>query len=150
MPGGPRIITARSFLKHTKTHRRGPQRYGPGERAIITMASNGPAARMAIVLLQSLRDVGTDPGIEILVLTVRGTGGSPECQNTTWKKSVGREHIYCSGNETIPEEIISPGYVETLRRLGAVVRAVDPIERTPYTDGIAGGHGLFWGMSLNR
>ena len=148
--GAKPIITARSFLKHTTTHRKGPQGYGAGERAIITMASNAEAARMAIVLLQSLRDVGTDPGIALVVLAMRGAAGSPECHDPAWKKSVGREGIKCGSLDTIAEEIISPQYVATLRKLGAEVRAVNPIPRTKYTEGIAGGPQSFWGMSLNR
>ena len=114
------------------------------------MASNAEAARMAIVLVQSLRDVGTDPNIEIVVLAMRGAGGSPECHDPAWKKAAGREGIHCSGPETIAEEIISPPYVASLRKLGATVRVVNPIPRTKYTEGIAGGPQSFWGMSLNR
>ena len=85
-----------------------------------------------------------------MMLLVRGGVGSPECHDDEWKKAQGRQGIACSSNEAIAEEIISPQYCETLRRLGVVLKVVNPIERTQYTAGIPGGGATFWGMSLNR
>ena len=67
-----------------------------------------------------------------------------------WKKKMGREHIRCGGNQTIPEEIVSPFYLKALRRLGAHLMVTPEIPRTRWTERIAGGSQIFWGMSLNR
>ena len=127
-----------------------PPPFAPGERAFVSMAAGNEAAKLAVVMVQSLRDVATQDGIEIVMLLVRGGVGSPECHDDEWKKAQGRQGIACSSNEAIAEEIISPQYCETLRRLGVVLKVVNPIERTQYTAGIPGGGATFWGMSLNR
>ena len=42
------------------------------------MAAGNEAAKLAVVMVQSLRDVATGEGIEIVMLLVRGGVGSPE------------------------------------------------------------------------
>ena len=56
----------------------------------------------------------------------------------------------CAGGNTIAEEIISPRYIETLKRMGAIIMVVDEIPSTIHTYGIPGGRGTFWGMALNK
>lgn len=48
------------------------------------------------------------------------------------------------------EEIISPPYVNALKRLGAEIRVLNWLPRTKYTEEVAGGKDSFWGYSLNR
>ena len=149
MPPGTVITTAKSLS--IKTHPLGqPPHYNPGDTAFVTMATGNDAARLAIVLIQSLRDVGTSPDHDIVVLVVRGAGVAPECLDAAWMKARGREGIDCKGPHTVAEELIAEPYVRTLERLGAKLRVIDPIPSTQYTDGIAGGRQTFWGMSLNR
>ena len=140
-------LTSGLTLSDAELH---PKPFKSGERAFVSMAVGNEAAKLAVVMVQSLRDVATADGIDIVLLLVRGATASPECHNTEWKKAQGREHIDCHGPDTIAEEIISPEYCDTLRRLGATLRVVNPITRTQYTAGIPGGGASFWGMSLNR
>ena len=56
----------------------------------------------------------------------------------------------CSGPETIVEELISPVFADALRRLGAVLIVTDEIPRTQWTERIAGGRSMSWGLSLNK
>lgn len=111
----------------------------PRPIAIVSMASGNNAGRAAVVMAQSLRDVGTDSRIEVVVMLQRGGVGSPECRNDTWKKLAGREHVRCADNDTVPEEIVSPRYLEALRRLNVSTVVTDEIPRTPYTLKISGG-----------
>ena len=145
---GDTIIDSRSLKMTTRWAL--PGEYGPGETAFVTMAAGNEAARLSIAMIQSLRDVGTSLDHDIIVLLVRGGVASPECHDPAWKKAAGREHIKCHESNTIAEEIISPPYVETLKRLGAKPTVVDPVTRTEFTAGIPGGMASFWGMSLNR
>ncbi len=41
-------------------------------------------------------------------------------------------------------------YIDAFRRLGAIVRVIDPIPRTVYTANIPGGSETFWGYALNK
>ena len=127
--------------------------YDFGRTAMVTMASGNDAARMVISLVHSLRDSKTRVE-DIVVMLSRGGTGSPECRGedgNAWKKANKREHIHhCGGPDTIAEEIISPQYIETLKRLGAIVLVVDEIPSTIHTYGIPGGRGTFWGMALNK
>jgi hypothetical protein len=119
-----------------------------GPRAIITMVAGNVAARHAVVLLQSLIDVGTR--VPVIVMLQQGGLGSPECQDKPWKAAHNRSHVHCAGPDTIPEEIISPFYLKILRRLGAHLMVTPEIPRTRWTVDIIGGTQTFWGMSLNR
>lgn len=121
--------------------------------AYVTLATGNDAARGVIVLVQSLRDVGTRVD-KIIVMLSRGGMGSPECRGEdggAWKRANKREHIHhCGGPDTVAEEIVSPVFVETLKRIGATVVVVDEIPSTPFTEGIPGGRATFWGMALNK
>jgi len=93
-------------------------------------------------------------------LLARGGLGSAACQNNTWRRINNRDHIQCTGPDTIgtmrrvarncsltlfpirfraAEEIISPEYLEVLKKLRADVRVIPWIPRTKYTEGIPGG-----------
>ena len=146
---GDRVIN--SAVLKTKTHPVGkPPLYAPRETAIVTMAAGDHAAMLAIVLVQSLRDVGTSPNHDIVVLVVRGAATTRACTDAAWRAANGRTHIKCPGPDTIAEELIPEPFIKTLLRLGAIVKVIDPIPSTQYTSGIAGGRSTFWGMSLNR
>lgn len=121
--------------------------------AFVTMAAGNNAARAAVALLQSLREVGTDPSIALVVMLQRGGLGSPECRNMTYRAAAGLslvEPIRCDTNATVAAEIVSPRYLEAFARLRAEVVVTDEIPRTPYTSPIAGGRAMSWGMSLNK
>ena len=117
-------------------------------RAFVTMATGDSAARMALALVQSLRDVGADASIEIAVLLFPGGIPSPDC--SPWQAAHNRSHRECSAVGSLPEEIISSRYVDAFRALGAKVAVLDAIPRTPFTVDIAGGTTSFWGMALNK
>lgn len=125
-----------------------PAAHGPlpaylRDTAIVTMATGDGHARLAISLVQSLRDVSTRVP-HIVVLLSRGGVGSKDCQDYNWKKSHGRVEVDCSGPHTIAAEIISEHYVAVLQALGAEVRVIDPIPETPFTKAIPGGRSVFW------
>ena len=132
-----------------------PALFPPDTRraAFVTMAAGNNAARAAVALLQSLREVGTDPSIALVVMLQRGGLGSPECSNMTYRAAAGLslvEPIRCDTSATVAAEIVSPRYLEAFARLRAEVVVTDEIPRTPYTTPIAGGRSMSWGMSLNK
>jgi hypothetical protein len=93
--------------------------------AIFTMAAGDNAGRGVITLIKTLRDVKTQVP-EIVVMMPRGSRGSDDCQNWTWRA----EHNFkghCIGNDTTYEHIISERYLKTLRGLGAQLMIIDPI-----------------------
>jgi len=112
-----------------------------GTHAIITLVAGNAAARDAVVLVQSLVDVGTR--YPIVVMAQQGGIGSPECKDSKRRHRLNR-HVDCAGNETNADEIMSPFYVKILRRLGAHILVTPQIPRTPYTSKISGGTQLFW------
>lgn len=123
--------------------------YDFARTAIVTMVAGDIAARGAIVLLQSLRDVGTRVP-EVIVALFRGGIGSPDCEN---QLNPGREDVDCSGPCTLETEVASAAYIATLRRLGARVELFDPIPATAATMDLAGGvtgGRTFWGMALSK
>lgn len=123
----------------------------PGrDRAIVTLATGDEAARMALVLVQSLRDVGTDPNVDVVVLLFTGGLVSEDCLQGDWRRAHGRGHINCGSPDNVAEEIISPRYVNAFRRLGAKVVVMPAIERYQHTKDIPGGTSSFWGMALNK
>jgi len=100
--------------------------------AIITMATGDDHARLAVALVQSLREVHTRVP-HVVVLLSRGGIGSKNCQDYAWKKARHRENVDCFGPHTIAPEIISEEYIEALTRLKAEVLVIDPIPDTPFT-----------------
>ena len=117
----------------------------PGrDRAIVTLATGDEAARMALALVQSLRDVGTDPHVDIVVLLFPGGVASQECFQGDWRRAHGRENVRCGGDDAVAEEIINPHYVASFRRLGCKVVVMPPIPRYDSTRDIPGGTSSFW------
>lgn len=114
------------------------------DTAYVTMASGNEAGRMVVALVQSLRDVGTDPKHDVVVLLPRGGVHSPDCFNAAWRKSKGLGPNCVDGGETLPGEIIGEELVTVLTRLGAKLAVVDAIPRTTMTEGIPGGKSSFW------
>lgn len=123
-----------------------PSKY-PGA-AIITLAGGDVSGRNLVALLQSLRDVNTT--LPIVVLLARGGLGSAVCSDQDWKARNNRSNVRCGSADTIAEEIVSPQYLDTFRRLGAEIRVIPWLPRTRYTVEVAGGLDSFWGYSLNR
>lgn len=120
-------------------------------RAIVTMATGDEAARMALVLVQSLRDVGTaDADVDVVVMLFRGGIPSKACLEGTWQREHGRTEVRCSGPQAMAEEIIDPAYVAAFRALGAKVVVMEPLVRYKHTADIPGGTSSFWGMALNK
>ena len=105
---------------------------------------------MALVLVQSLRDVGTDMSVDIVVMLFRGGTPSQQCERGTWRLDHGRNNVRCGGPDSLPEEIIDPALVSAFRRLGALVVVLPPVERYEHTRNVPGGESSFWGMALNK
>jgi hypothetical protein len=80
----------------------------------------------------------------------RGGVGSPECRDVSWRIARGLPLVTCSRPDAIAEEIVSPEYLEALRRLNAVLMLTDEIPRTKWTERIAGGRHQSWGMRCAR
>ena len=108
------------------------------DTAVVTMAAGDESARLAIALVQSLRDTQTRIP-HIVVMLARGGSGSADCQNGTWKAAVGREDRKCQAPDAIAQEIVSGVFLATLARLGAEVIIVDSIEETEWTKKVPGG-----------
>ncbi|CAE7252613.1 GUX4 [Symbiodinium sp. KB8] len=101
--------------------------------AIVTMATGDNAARMALGLLQSLRDVGTCPGIDIVVMMFGGGVGS-----ATAERAASRE---------------ASVFLRAMHRLGVKLHLMPPLAH--HGNGlksvnIPGGSQLWWGMALNK
>lgn len=123
----------------------------PGrDRAIVTLATGDEAARQALALVQSLRDIRTDPTVDIVVLLFPGGVPSEECLRGEWRAAHGRKHIPCGDLRNVAEEIISPAYVAAFRRLGAKVVVRPPIPRYAHTANIPGGTASFWCVPARR
>ena len=133
LPDVPPDFVAKPYVKVTPT----------SDFAYVTMASGNDAGRMAVALFQSLISTGTDTSkIDLVVLLPNNGVGSPECHNDTWKALRRRKKFKCDGTgswELLPEEVISPMYVDALRRLGAKLVVHDAIPLTEYTNMIPGG-----------
>lgn len=67
--------------------------------AIITLVGGDTAARHAVALLQSLREVNTK--LTPVVLLARGSVGSGVCRDQDWKAAHNRSNVDCSGRHTI-------------------------------------------------
>jgi hypothetical protein len=129
--------------------------------AIVTMATGDEAARMATALIASLKDVKTQVP-NIIVLAPRGGMGSKDCRSEEWKRANHREGIVCSGPHANEDEILGQEHARALRRLGATIRVVDPIPRTPWTatipgdpnappnDPTNGGGRAFWASAFDK
>lgn len=111
------------------------------DTAIVTMAAGDESARLAIALIQSLRDVQTVVPT-IVVMLARGGVGSADCVNHTWKVSVGRADNKCQAADAIAQEIVSGQYLDTFARLGAETLIVDSIPETEYTSQVPGGRAV--------
>lgn len=116
--------------------------------AIVTLATGDASARMAVALMQCLRDVGTRVPT-LMVLLSRGGVGSADCQSQEWKRANKREMVGCADSNTIAPEIASQQYLDTFDRLGVQYMVIDPIPDTNYTI-IPGGRQIFWGMAFNK
>lgn len=108
------------------------------DTAVVTMAAGDESARLAIALVQSLRDTQTRIP-HIVVMLARGGSGSADCQNGTWKRAVGREDRKCQAPDAIAQEIVSGQFLDTLARLGAETLVVDSVEETEWTSKVPGG-----------
>lgn len=96
------------------------------DTAVVTLATGDRSGRLAVAWAQSLRDTNTRIP-NIVALLSRGGVGSANCLDSVWKKARKREHVSCSGPDTIAEEIISEEYIAALTRLGVHVQVIDPI-----------------------
>jgi len=106
------------------------------DTAIVTMATGDTAGRLAVAMLQSLRDSRTQIP-NVIVLLVRGGLGSGDCQNPAWKAAHGRSHVACHEPGVVPAEIVSEVYLDAMMRLGVQLMMVDPLPRTKYTGALA-------------
>lgn len=96
-----------------------------GRHAIVTLATGDASARMATVLLQTLRDVGTCASIDVVVLVAGGGMGSADCVNGAVS---GYRRPRCrSPNITDPHVAVSSVYLDSWKDLGARVEVVAPV-----------------------
>jgi len=116
--------------------------------AIVTMATGDAAARDALALMRSLRDVGTRVP-ELRIMLSHGGVGSADCHNATWKAARGRWDVSCNSAQTDAPEITSQVYLDSFAAMGVTPMIVDPIPDTPYTQ-VAGGRQVWWGMAFNK
>ena len=80
--------------------------------AIVTMATGDNAARGAVALMQSLRDVGTRVP-RLIVLLFRGGHGSSWCDNYQRKQArLGSMNWPCGRQDGVAEDVVSPEYLE--------------------------------------
>jgi hypothetical protein len=123
--------------------------YDFADTAIVTMCAGDVAARQAIPLMQSLRDVNTRVP-NIIVMLSRGGIGSADCNSGEVKKARNREGRLCQAPDAVDWEIISQEYLDTFHKLGVQTMVIEEIPSTPFTMHISGGRSLFWGMALNK
>jgi len=119
--------------------------------AIVTMATGDNAARMAIGLVQSLRDVGTCGDIDIVVMVFGGGVGSTDCREGRtkhlWKS-------FCSATDIPRLEIVfGQIFLKALLRLNVKFHLAPPLPH--HANGlksinIPGGSQIWWGMALNK
>jgi hypothetical protein len=109
------------------------------DTAFVTMAAGDDAGRMAVALMQSLRDVETRVPNLVVMLMIGGVG-SAHCHGARRNCAVSRRE----------EDIIQPEYIAALRRLKVNVTVLDPLPPTEFTNLIAGGPVTFWGMAFNK
>ena len=117
--------------------------------AFVSMATADESARLALVMFQTLRDVGTRAPHLVLIL-MRGGFGSRHCSDAAWMLSKGRLGVGCGAPDAGPAEIVSEEYLARFEALGVELLVMDQIPKTPYTEGIAGGSQWFWGAAFNK
>ena len=141
------IIGKRRFWPIQNTHV--PTDEELEDTAFVTMATGDESGRHAVALIQSLRDTNSRIP-NVLVLLVRGGGGSSDCKDPMKRKEKGRDNVLCDGLDTLAEEVVSQVYLDAFDNLGAQYEIFDPLPSTPYTSGIPGGRSIAWGMALNK
>ncbi|KNC78594.1 hypothetical protein SARC_08982 [Sphaeroforma arctica JP610] len=109
--------------------------------AIVVLMSGDESARMGMALIQSLRNMNTCPGIDMVVALAGGGVGSEECKNS------GKQNCD-SATPTSPGDIISDSYIKALLKLGVRFRFVPKFQSR--TASIPGGDQSFWGMAFNK
>jgi hypothetical protein len=116
--------------------------------AFVTMASSDDSGRLALTLMQTLRDVDTRMP-HLVLLLMRGGTWSADCLDPAWAEEHGRE-VGCYEADARAGAIISDYLLSEFVRLGVEILVHDPIPPTPFTEGIPGGTQVFWGMALNK
>jgi len=115
--------------------------------AIVTLVQGEVHARMAIALLQSLRDVGTRIP-RILVLVGRGNMGSAECEALVAGGQ--RRKGWCQREGAPISDQLSAFYIRALLNLGASLRPLVPVPRSKYVAPLEGGLHSGWGAAFNK
>ncbi len=116
------------------------------KHAIVTMAAGDGAARMAIALIQSLRDVKTCPGIDIIVMLSGGGMGSADCHHG---RIPGVKKADCRAERPAHKNfVISQTYIDTIHAMGAQTILIPPVKSS--TAVIPGGRHQFWGLAFNK
>lgn len=144
-----------------------------GRTAIVTLAVGDAAARQAVGLVQSIRDVVTCPGIDVIVMVTGGGSGSDDCKQGKLDKSLYKS---CQDKEiSDPRVAVSEHILDTLKSLGASIRIVEPLGLDSSMFGLSikqnqicffifsllmfylteyikipGGRSFFWGMAFNK
>ena len=120
--------------------------------AFVTFVMGDAHARMALALFQSLRDYNTS--YEMLALVARKGAPSDEvkaCEEA--RRASGADIGSGSGNAAPCEAVVgllSMRYVQAFARLGVELRVAKAVERSRFTENIAGGPFSFWGAAYNK
>ena len=147
-----------------------PQRDLP-RTAFVTYVMGDEHARMALALLQSLRDFNTVHELVVLVArrgdppsaaavaaaAVAAAAKTAACSNSSATASMMNSSgaspaAPCTLAAPISafDSLISPTYVRAFERLGAELREARSVPRSPFTENIAGGSYSFWGAAFNK
>ena len=133
--------------------------------AFVTYVMGDAHARMALALFQSLRDHNTSH--ELLALVGRKGAPSAETQEcearaasaaaiaanaSTWIAAAasGAAASAALAPCVRVESLLSARYVQAFARLGVELRVAREVERSKYTNNIAGGPWAFWGAAYNK
>ena len=116
------------------------------KHAFVTMAAGDGAARMALALIQSLRDVHSCPGIDIVVMLSGGGMGSADCHNG---RIQGASKGQCRTERPAHKNyVVSQTYIDAMHALGAQTILIPPVKSS--TAVIPGGRHQFWGLAFNK
>ena len=118
------------------------------DHAIAILVAGDQAARGAVALVQSLRDVGTCPGIDIWIMLMGGVP-SYDCMHNTTLIAENVRNQACEADEPAKKVYaVSQVYLDALHAMGARTAFI-PYLRSA-TARIPGGRRSGWGMAFNK
>jgi len=118
------------------------------DHAIVTLAAGDMAARGAVALLQSLRDVGTCPGIDVWVLIMGGLPSYDCLHNETLTEPAFRNQLCEADHPGQKVFAVSQVYLDAIHALGGRTAIIPYLKSS--TAVIPGGRHGGWGLSFNK